>query len=357
MSNRKQILIAAILVLSGIAWATYHFVTGPEWQEFSGAALWNSLAGANPFYLLLAGACTFASYLFRSCRWRVFLRPMKEASLGNLFVATLVGFASVAVLSRAGEVVRPWMIAQKERLPLSSQLAAWTLERVFDTLSMVGLLGAALWLFPAAAAPGAQAAVMMAHFRSAGLILTLAALGLAAVLAFIRYAPQFTEAVIMGLASPLPQKIQNGIRRAFEHFAATLAVIQNARRFLDCVLWSALVWLTVMGTYWSVAQAFGPPLAELNLGALTLVMMAAVTGSLVQLPAVGGGTQLAIALTLTGLFGIPLAPATGMALATWAISFLLVVIPAVPLAAHEGLSWSRLRSLLRSPAATQPRAG
>src|ERR1044071_2362253 len=154
MRIAKQLVIAAVLAFAGIAWATYHFATGPEWHEFSGAALWNSLSQADPLYLLLAGVFTFASYLFRAFRWKVFLSPIKRAELGGLFAATLVGFASIVLLSRAGEIVRPWMIAQKERLPLPSQLAAWTLERVFDTLAMLALLGAALWLFPATAAVG-----------------------------------------------------------------------------------------------------------------------------------------------------------------------------------------------------------
>ena len=347
MTMRKQIFVALILVLGGIGWAIYHFVTGPEWHEFSAGALWNSLAQTNPFYLLLAGAFTFASYFFRALRWRAFLRPLKEASLTNLFAATLVGFASIVLLSRAGEIVRPWMIAQKERLPLPSQLAAWTLERVFDGLSMLGLLGAALLIFPAVTADTGTAAKMMAHFRSAGVVLTLIAFGLAGVLVFIRYAPRLTESIIMALAKPLPLRIQNGIRIGFEHFAATLEVIQSVRRFLECVFWSLLVWVMVLATYWSVARAFGGELAELSLGALTLVMLASVTGSVAQLPGVGGGPQLAVALTLTELFGIALAPATAMALTTWGITFLLVVLPALPLAAREGVSWNRIRALLQ----------
>src|SRR5262249_37089487 len=116
MTMRKQLTVALILVLGGIGWAIYHFVTGPEWHEFSAAALWNSMPQTNPLYLLLAGGFTFSSYFFRALRWRAFLRPVKEANLGNLFVATFVGFASIVLLSRAGEIVRPWMIAQKERL-------------------------------------------------------------------------------------------------------------------------------------------------------------------------------------------------------------------------------------------------
>lgn len=346
MSNRKQILIAAIIVLAALGWGIYHLASGPQWQQFSTAALWASLAQARLSYLLLGAALTFASYLSRAFRWKAFLRPMKQAPVGGLFTATLVGFSAVALLSRAGEVVRPWMIAQKERLPLSSQLGAWTLERVFDTLTLVGLLGASLWFYPTPTVAGEHAAAILQHFRSAGFGLTIAALGLAGWLALMHYAPQFTERIILALAWPLPERARDGLRRALEHFAATLAVIRDARSFLECIFWSSLVWLTLLGAYWSAARAFGGPLTALHWSAMTLVMMAAVTGSIAQLPAVGGGVQLATTLTLTELFGVPLAPATAVALTLWVMTFLLVLIPGLPLAARAGLSWSRLRSLL-----------
>ena len=38
--------------------------------------------------------------------------------------------------------------------------------------------------------------------------------------------------------------------------------------------------------------------------------------------------------------------ATAVALTIWVITFLLVMVPGLPLAAREGLSWSRLRSIL-----------
>jgi hypothetical protein len=230
-------------------------------------------------------------------------------------------------------------------MPLSSQLGAWTLERVFDTLALVSLLGVALWLYPAPEA-GGRAAAILEHFRTAGVVLTILALCLAGGLALFDYAPIFTENVVLALARPLPERIRQGIRNALEHFAATLAVIRTVRSFLECVWWSALVWLTLLGAYWSAARAFGEPLAGLHWSALTLVMMAAVTGSIAQLPAVGGGVQLATALTLTELLGVPLAPSTAMALTLWVMTFLLVLIPGLPLAAREGLSWKRLSTLL-----------
>ena len=46
----------------------------------------------------------------------------------------MIGFTAITLFGRPGEFVRPYLIAVKENVPLTSQLAAWVLERVFDLL-------------------------------------------------------------------------------------------------------------------------------------------------------------------------------------------------------------------------------
>ena len=116
MSHRTKVLLAAALGLAALAYVVFRVSASREWQQFSWQDFWQSLLGVRLPYLLLAAALIFSSYLFRSFRWREFLRPMKTASLRNLFVSTLVGFSAVALLARPGEVVRPWLIARKEGL-------------------------------------------------------------------------------------------------------------------------------------------------------------------------------------------------------------------------------------------------
>jgi uncharacterized protein (TIRG00374 family) len=347
MSYRTRILLVAAVLLVVVVWAWLHFRTQPQWQRFSAEEFWNSLKQAKQSYLLLGACLTFASYLGRAFRWRAFLRPLKTASLWNIFSSTVIGFSAVALASRAGEIVRPWLIARKEELPLSSQLGAWTLERVFDSLMLVALLGVALWFVPAAVAQEGVSAALLASFRSAGAAFTVLAVMLAGLMAQLRYFPRFTAAVVGFFARPLPERYRTGLQQMLEHFSATIAVIENSRRFLGCIGWTALVWGTLWGAYWSAALALGPPLSSLPASAMVLLMAASVTGSLFYVPGIGGGTQVAMMLTLTELFGVPLTFATSLALVIWVMTFLLVLLPGVPLAAREGLSWRSLQRLVR----------
>src|SRR5579884_529646 len=73
------------------------------------------------------------------------IRPVKSrSSLANLLPATLLGFAAITLFGRPGELVRPYLIARKEEVPVSSQLATLLLERLFDLLMALLLFGFAL---------------------------------------------------------------------------------------------------------------------------------------------------------------------------------------------------------------------
>jgi len=105
-------------------------------------------------------------------------------------------------------------------------------------------------------------------------------------------------------------------------------------------------WLLVAACYACVLRAFGNAM-ELT-AVNVLVLMGFVTfGSLVQLPAVGGGAQVTAVLVLTEIFGVPLETATGLALVLWIVSSVAIVPIGTLFALHEGLTWARLRQVER----------
>src|SRR5205085_2487278 len=78
-------------------------------------------------------------------RWAIFLRPLKpRPSMANLLSSTIVGFTAITLFGRPGEFVRPYLIARKEQVPVTSQFAAWALERIFDLLMALLLFAYAL---------------------------------------------------------------------------------------------------------------------------------------------------------------------------------------------------------------------
>src|SRR5208337_4827932 len=92
-------------------------------------------------------ALTYFAYVLRAVRWKIFLRPVrKETSILGLIPPTVVGFAALALLGRPGELIRPYLIARRVNLSLSSQLAVWTVERIFDIAAFTVLMVSAIFL-------------------------------------------------------------------------------------------------------------------------------------------------------------------------------------------------------------------
>jgi hypothetical protein len=65
----------------------------------------------------------------------------------------------------------------------------------------------------------------------------------------------------------------------------------------------------------------------------------------VQLPAVGGGSQLASILVFTTIFNVDTSSATVAALVIWMITFASCSLVGVPLLIGEGFSLGKLREL------------
>ena len=113
--------------------------------HFDWAMFWQQLKHANPWHLVAGMALIYGTYWLRAVRWAVFVSPTKKVSAGSLLGPQFIGFTAVALFGRLADLTRPYLVARKIGLPLSSQVAVYTIERMFD-------LGAAALIFSSALA-------------------------------------------------------------------------------------------------------------------------------------------------------------------------------------------------------------
>ena len=114
--------------------------SGFSWRAFA-----DSLRNVDWNWLALALVLILATYVGRALRWEVMLRPLaREASFLRVLSATCIGFTAVVLFGRAGEPVRPYLIARQEGVSFSSQVAAWVVERILDLLMVLVIFGIAL---------------------------------------------------------------------------------------------------------------------------------------------------------------------------------------------------------------------
>ena len=101
--------------------------------------------------------------------------------------------------------------------------------------------------------------------------------------------------------------------------------------------------------HWLVTHAYGGVMEHLGAASIMLLLVSAMFGSLIQLPGVGGGSQLATIAVLNRVFGVPNEIAVSCGMLLWVSTF-MSVIPAGLLIAH------RERLSLRAVVAAEEKA-
>jgi uncharacterized protein (TIRG00374 family) len=299
-------------------------------------------------WLLLSLAMAAASYYGRAVRWAVFLKPLKaRPSIRNLLSATVIGFAAVTLFGRPGELVRPYLIAVKERVPVSSQFAAWFLERIFDLLMALLIFGFALTRAHASGAHvGPRLAVVLAvggrlaAFTSVALLVVL--------LALRQYAEPIGRRLIAGLRF-LPEARLLKFQKLVNAFVQGVESTRSGGALLLVLIYSVLEWALIAACYECLARSFfGTSLSFVDV----LVLLGFVSfGTIVQIPGIGGGMQVVSIVVLTELFAVKLEVAAAFAMLVWSITFVAVVPVGLGLALKEGLDWRGLRRIGRETSA------
>jgi uncharacterized protein (TIRG00374 family) len=284
-----------------------------------------------------------STYGVRALRWSVFLKPLKaHPSLPNLLSATLIGFTAITLFGRPGEFVRPYLIAVKEGVPATSQFAAWVLERIFDLLMALLLFAFALTRVQAS---GIQVGPKLAWVLAfGGSIVGLACVSILAVLLSFRHFAEPARRRLVAFLRFLPEARFRKMEKLIFAFVQGVESTRSDGALLAVFLYSLLEWVLIAACYWCLAQAFAG-LIDLNLVDVLIFMGFVSFGSVIQIPGIGGGIQMASVLVLTELFGVRLELATSFALLIWILSFVVVVPVGLGLAVKEGLDWHSLRKI------------
>src|SRR5579863_4394277 len=177
--DKKRILASVVvfLILAVLVYLQYR-----HWRTFDWGTFWSQTNRVNKLHVLHGIALIYVAYWMRAVRWKLFLRPVRpQTKVRDMLSPTLIGFTGLALLGRAGEFIRPYLIARRTDLPFSSQLAVWAVERIFDAGAFAVLTILAIFL------PSALQSIphpeYYAWFREAGffLIAFVAAMTIAAV--------------------------------------------------------------------------------------------------------------------------------------------------------------------------------
>jgi uncharacterized protein (TIRG00374 family) len=283
------------------------------------------------------------TYPGRALRWMVMLRPLTaNGSFVALLNSTVIGFTAIVLFGRPGELVRPYLIAKKSGVSLSSQLAAWLLERIYDLLCVILIFGFALTSIDndrTTLGPGLQWVL-----TAGGWILGAIGIVCLAVLFMVGGLSERSGRRLREGMGVIPDKYRVKVEGFLLSFAGGMSSTRSRSHVLKLVLYTILEWVIIIAAHYCLFQAFAQT-AHLT-WADTMVFIGFIAfGSVVQVPGIGGGMQVAAIIVLTEIFGLRLEAASGVSILIWLTMSVAVVPIGLILAFMEGLSWSSLRSI------------
>ncbi len=339
-------MILAALV--AIAYQSRHKIhlTDFTWRKFI-----SSVGQANIWLLLLALVGIYGCYAIRAVRWQRFCRHMGPTTFWNTYTGTLMGFAAIFVLGRAGEPVRPLLLARKERLPVAGMFGIFFLERFADFAAAAALACLSLLVFPRKLSDAGADMGWVGNARHGAWLLLAAMGGLIALLVYYRL--HGAGALERGLerwhdAGGMRTRIASVMAGVSEGLQA----IRTLPDLFAAIFYTAAHWILAVLIYQWVCQAFGAAFvhSDMTFSGAMLLLTVTLVGSVLQLPGIGGGAQIASIVALTAIFGVDQEPAIAIAVVLWCITFAGCTLVGIPLLIHEGMSMGELRQLARAEA-------
>ena len=295
------------------------------------------LRAARPAPLLLAVVLATATFPLRVIRWRILLRREGGGPVAwtALWHATAMGFMANNTLPfRLGELVRSYAASRLGGLPLATALSSVAVERALDGLTLVLLLGVALF----SAGLPAETVVMGARLDA---VATRAGIVCAVIFAgalFVVLRPVAAERLVR-LLVPFP-RLADRVVGVIENLRHGFGVLRSPARLGSAVFWSLAHWAMNAAAFYVAFAAFGIQVGFA--GALLVQSLLAFGIAAPSTPGYFGIFELVVAAALA-LFGVPAAVGVAYGLTYHIVTFVPITL--------AGL-WSLARSGLRMRDAT-----
>ncbi|MGA9939707.1 MAG: lysylphosphatidylglycerol synthase transmembrane domain-containing protein [Candidatus Acidiferrales bacterium] len=348
--SRRYLLL--VVALAAVGYFAYKFRNSITLEGFRWGMVAASLRHSRVSFLVLGAVVIYVCFAIRALRWMRFCRWLGPSRFWNVYGATLMGFTCTFLLGRAGEPIRPVLIARKDSLSIPGMFGVYVLERISDAVATLVLAGCALLMLQHGSlaghtVEGPAGASIVRIARSTGALLLVALVAAIAFLVYFRYHG----------AGWLAKKLHDSKWRHGWRGKVVLLVegfiegLQGIRTWEDLGAlagYTGIHWALVAVVYELVTHAFGGRLAQLSVGAVILVLAFTLVGSAVQLPGVGGGAQLATFLVLTLVLGVEKEPAATVAIILWLVGFASCCIVGLPLLFREGWSMGDLRRMAQA---------
>ncbi len=336
MSRRRKIIVslAAGVVFSAVA-LRVSFTNVPVDE------LMAALSSMNPAWVAVSILLGYASYIARTLRWLVILRPIRRIPFSHAYHPVMITFMMNSIFpGRIGELARPAVLLKRDGVEFSKTLATVALERVFDFFSLLALFVAIMsavtidpgisidfnghtldkaTLFGIKDKTIAAGLVLMALI--AFLLTPLARRSIANAVSYIPHA------FFMGhhtKRASLAERFRLRAEALLDNIAHGFSSLRRPSAVLLCVLLSFAVWGFVFLALYALSLGFpAVDITILEAGAVSIIIC-----FFIMLPSVPGFWGLWEAGGIYGLmlFGVPKVDAAGLTVAFHVFQIVPVIV-------------------------------
>jgi uncharacterized protein (TIRG00374 family) len=310
-------------------------------QRVDLAGFFDELKSVNYSWLLPSAACTLIGYVLRTVRWRVILSGAARAPLRTLFPVLIMGFATNNLLpGRLGEFWRAYLLSRKRNVRKTFALASVIVERVFDGLTLIALLGLVSFIIQL---PG--------WGRQIELLAALVFFAAALVLLVLLKSPAIIQVPIDRILGRFHGGVAAFMAERFDAFVDGLGPLRRPRILATASLLSIGVWIFEGASYILLSRGFNLNIpSSLELPGLGLALVTVNLGIMVPSGPGYVGTQEFFGTSALGVVGANPQAALALIVMSHAVQYVLVTGLGLAFFAREQLSPRDLRPALAEQA-------
>lgn len=266
-------------------------------------------------FLVPALAATLFSYAMRAYRWKLLLAEEKSTSMSNLFAAVSIGYMANNLLpARIGELVRVYVLGEREGIDKGAVFASLVLDRLFDGCAVLCILLATLFTLRL---PGGSEGVRAA-LVTGGYVTAAAYLAIIGFLVLLKKRTLATLRAAQWVMKPFPPSVAAKVIPLLGSFIGGVRLSSRSTNFVGLLVSSAVIWVSAVWPIDLLLRSFG---IALPVTASLFIMVLLVVA--VMIPASPGyiGTYHYACYQALTVFGITGEKALGVALVIHAVNF------------------------------------
>jgi hypothetical protein len=295
--------------------------------------LGDALGQANYWYLVPGTAVLFGAICIRCMRWSVLMRPVAPMSPARLFPYAVIGYMANNLLpARAGEVVRAYVLGDREDVSRLGTLGTIAVERLFDGCVLV------LMLLVAGAIVGFDDPKLKVIAVASSVLFLAAFVGFYV----LTHSEERARRVLGGFIRFLPDRFEHQAEVLTESLVTSLRSVHNWRSLGLVFVLSAIAWTVEAGSYAVIGQGF-----DLGVGFGHYCLLLAAANLAIIIPTFFGGTgpfEWAAKLVLVGA-GVPEGTAAAYSVVAHGVILVPTTILGLLLLWSFGISFGRITNV------------